>query len=194
MNESTTILHIILFTSTLTNHNCTNTNTIPKSHCATVHKGRYNMPGEAVMKISNLKRHYEMKRRNYEEIFPNSEISTTQLNALKSSHQAASRILVTSMTQWNEIMHDRIDGHNVWRQTERWNIQLCILIYIKMEITFYFSLYFVVFNEKDILFWILQYYCMWPDQPQNMDLWVIEKNLCGPLRFVFEYRWHRLSE
>ena len=51
------------------------------------------------MKISNLKRHYEMKRRNYEEIFPNSEISTTQLNALKSSHQAASRILVTSMTQ-----------------------------------------------------------------------------------------------
>ena len=41
---------------------------------------------------------------------------------------------------------------------------------------------FVVLNEKDILFWILQYYCMWPDWPQYMDLWVIEKNLCGPLR------------
>ena len=100
MNESTTILHIILFTSTLTNHNYTNTNTIPKSHCATVDKGRHNMPGEVVMKISNLKRHYEMKQRNFEETFlQNSEISTTQRNAQKSSHQAASRILVTSMTQ-----------------------------------------------------------------------------------------------
>ena len=54
----------------------------------------------AVMKISNLKWHYEMKHRNFEETFPqNSEISTTQINALKSSYQAASRILVTSMTQ-----------------------------------------------------------------------------------------------
>ena len=76
---------------------------------------------------------------------------------------------------------------------KRGNIQLCILIYVKMEMTFYFSSYFVVLNEKDILFWILQYYCMWPDRPQYMDLWVIEKNLCGPLRFVFEYPCSRLS-
>ena len=31
------------------------------------------------------------------------------------------------------------DGHNVWRQTKRGNIQLCISIYVKMEMTFYFS-------------------------------------------------------
>ena len=137
--------------------------------------GDYNMPGEAVMKISNWKRHYETKRMSFKETFLQiSEISTTQINALKSSYQAASRILVTSMTQWNKIMHDWSDGHNVWRQTKRGNIQLCILIYVKMEITFYFSLYFVVLNEKDILFWILQYYCIWPDRPQYMELWVIE--------------------
>ena len=29
---------------------------------------------------------------------------------------------------------------------------------------------FVVLNEKDILFWILQYYCMGPDRPQYTDL------------------------
>ena len=127
--------------------------------------------------------------------FPqNSEVRTTRINALKSSYQAASRILVTSMTQWNKIMHDWSDGHNVWRQTKRGNIQLCILIYVKMEMTFYFSSYFVVLNEKDILFWILQYYCMWPDRPQYMDLWVIEKNLCGPLRLIFEYPCSRLTD
>ena len=78
----------------------------------------------AVMKISNLKRHYETKHRNFVETFPqNSEARTTKINALKSSYQAASRILVTSMTQqqtateWcaqeailrcrnNKIMHD----------------------------------------------------------------------------------------
>ena len=131
--------------NTFTNHNYTNTNRIPKSHCATVHRVRYNMPGKAVMKISNLKRLYEMKHRNFEETLPqNSEMSTTQINALKSSYQAASRILVTSMSQWNKIMHDWSDGHNVWRQTKRGNIQLCILIYVKMEITFCFSSYFVV--------------------------------------------------
>ena len=54
----------------------------------------------AAMKISNFKRHYETKNRNFEETFPqNSEVRTTKINALKSSYQAASRILVTSMTQ-----------------------------------------------------------------------------------------------
>ena len=121
----------------------------------------------------NLKRHYEKKHRNFEETFPqNSEVRTTKINALKSSYQAASRILVTSVTQWNKIMHD---WSEVWRQTKRGNIQLCILIYVKMEMTFYFSSYFVVLNEKDILFQILQYYCMWPDWPQYMDVWVIDK-------------------
>ena len=33
----------------------------------------------------------------------------------------------------------------------------------------------------------MKYCCMWPNRPQYMDLGVIEKNLCGPLRFVFEY-------
>ena len=153
------------------------------------------MPGEAVMKISSLKWHYEMKHRNFEETFPqNSEVRTTQINALKSSNEAASRILVTSMTHWNK-MCDWSDGHKVGRQTKRGNIQLCILIYVQMEMTFYLvhislvSLVhnFIVLNEKDIFFWILQYHCMWPDWPQYMDLWVIDKNLCGPLRFIFEY-------
>ena len=49
-----------------------------------------------------------------------------------------------------------------------------------------------VAGESDNLFWILQYYCMLPDQLQHIDLWVIEKNLCGPLRFVFEYPCYRL--
>ena len=41
----------------------------------------------AVMKISNLKRHYEMKQRNFEETFPQtSEVRTTKINALKSSY------------------------------------------------------------------------------------------------------------
>ena len=40
------------------------------SHCAPVHKGQYNMPVEAVMKISNLKQDYETKHRNFEETFP----------------------------------------------------------------------------------------------------------------------------
>ena len=40
------------------------------------------------------------KHGNFEETFPqNSEVRTTKLNALKSSYQAASRILVTSLTQ-----------------------------------------------------------------------------------------------
>ena len=52
------------------------------------------------MKISNLKLHYETKHRNFEETFPqNSEVSTTNINALKSSYQAVSKILVTSVTQ-----------------------------------------------------------------------------------------------
>ena len=52
-------------------------------------------------------------------------------------------------------------------------------------------IFVVVLNEKDILFWILQYYCMWPDLPQYMDCWV--NDLCGPLRFVFEYPCCKLS-
>ena len=48
----------------------------------------------------DLKQHYETKHRNFEKTFPqNSEVRTTKINALKSSYQAASRILVTSMTQ-----------------------------------------------------------------------------------------------
>ena len=40
----------------------------------------------AVMKISNLKRHYEAKYRNFEETFPlNSEVRTTKFYTLKSS-------------------------------------------------------------------------------------------------------------
>ena len=54
-------------------------------------------------------------------------------------------------------------------------------------------IFLVVLNENDILFWIFQYYCMWPDRPQYMDLWVTEKNLCGPWRLVFEYPWFRTS-
>ena len=50
------------------------------------------------MKISNLKWHYEMKHRNFEETFPqNSEVRTTKMNVLK-SYQAATRNLI-SMTQ-----------------------------------------------------------------------------------------------
>lgn len=52
------------------------------------------------MKISNLKRHNETKHKNIEKTYPqNSEVRTTKINALNSSYQAASRILVTSMTQ-----------------------------------------------------------------------------------------------
>ena len=40
------------------------------------------------------------------------------------------------------IIHDWSDGNIVWRQTKRGNFQQCILIYVKMEITFYFSSYF----------------------------------------------------
>ena len=54
----------------------------------------------AVMKISNLKQHYDMEHNNSAETFPqNSEVITAKINALKSSYQAACRILVTSMTQ-----------------------------------------------------------------------------------------------
>lgn len=53
-----------------------------------------------MVKISNLKRHYESKHGHFEETFPsNSEVRTTKLNRLKSSYEAASRILITSMTQ-----------------------------------------------------------------------------------------------
>ena len=51
------------------------------------------------------------------------------------------------------------------------------------------KLHFVLFCilllglKKGHFVWILQYYCMWPNRPQYMDLWVIEKYLCGPLRF-----------
>ena len=41
----------------------------------------------AMMKIFNLKWHYETKHRNFEETFPqNSEVRTTKINALKSSY------------------------------------------------------------------------------------------------------------
>lgn len=52
------------------------------------------------MNISNLKRHYETEHTNFEETYPqNSEVRITKINTLKSSYQAASRILVTFMTQ-----------------------------------------------------------------------------------------------
>ena len=58
--------------------------------------------------------------------------------------------------------------------------------------TFYFSLYLCCWFEwKGLLFWILHYYCMWPDRPQHMDPRVNEKKLYGPLRFIFEYPWSR---
>ena len=54
----------------------------------------------AVIRISNLKRHYETRHRNFEETIPqNSEVRITKINALKLSYQVASRILVTSVTQ-----------------------------------------------------------------------------------------------
>lgn len=50
-------------------------------------------------KISNLKRQYETKHRHFEETFPqNSEVRTTKINALISSYQAASRILVITQS------------------------------------------------------------------------------------------------
>ena len=39
----------------------------------------------AVMKMSNLKQHYETTHRNFEETFPqNSKVRTTKMNALQS--------------------------------------------------------------------------------------------------------------
>lgn len=54
----------------------------------------------AATKTDNLKRHYKTKHWNFKEAFPqNSELRKTKINALKLSYQAASRIMVTSMTQ-----------------------------------------------------------------------------------------------
>ena len=142
-------------------------------------------PGEAGMKISSLKRHHETKRRDFEETFPqNSEVRTTKINALKSSYQAASRILVTSLTQQQkatvltESGVDWGDGHNVWRQTKRGNIQLYILIYVKMEMTFYFSSYFCCCSEWKGHF-VLNITVLLP------VAWPTSTH--GPLRFVSEY-------
>ena len=41
-------------------------------------------------------------------------------------------------------------------------------------------IFVVVLNEK--LFGILQYHCRWPDWPQYMDLWVIEKKSLLPFK------------
>ena len=111
----------------------------------------------AVMKISNLKWHHETKHRNFEETFPENVCEWGGFWVSTRSHSCRSK----------KKVHDWSDGHNVWRKIKRGNIQLCILINVKME--------------------LLQYYCMWPDRPQHVDLWVIENNLCGPLRFAFEY-------
>ena len=63
-----------------------------------------------MMKISNLKRHYEMSHRDFEETFTqNSEVRITKINTLKSSYQAASRILVTSMTQQQKEQSAHLD-------------------------------------------------------------------------------------
>jgi len=54
----------------------------------------------ALVKSGNLKRHYETKHSYFEATFPqNSALRTTKINGMKSSYQAASRILVTSMSQ-----------------------------------------------------------------------------------------------
>ena len=54
----------------------------------------------ALVKSGNLKRHYETKHDYFEATFPqNSAVRTTKINGMKSSYQAASRILVTSMSQ-----------------------------------------------------------------------------------------------
>ena len=52
------------------------------------------------MKSGNFKLHNETKHSYFEETYPqNSELRTTKIKELKSSYQATSRIIVTSMTQ-----------------------------------------------------------------------------------------------
>ena len=48
--------------------------------------------------ISNLKRHYETKHRNFEETFPqNSEVRTTKINALKCTHTHTHSIVISNI-------------------------------------------------------------------------------------------------
>lgn len=54
----------------------------------------------ATRKVSNLTQYHETKQNNFKDIFPqNSEVGTTQINAIMSSNEAVSRISVESMTQ-----------------------------------------------------------------------------------------------
>ena len=82
----------------------------------------------AVLKISNLKRHYETRHRKFDTFAQNLEVRTTKINALKSSYQAASRVLVTFMTQQQKATECSL------RNLEN--------VFVKVEITFYFNLYF----------------------------------------------------
>ena len=179
--------YISSFTNTFTIHNYTNTNRIPKSHCTTVHKGHYNMPREAVMKISNL------KHRNFEEIFPqNSEVTTTQINALKSSYQAASRNLITSMTQLNKIMHDWSDTMFEGKQKEEiFNCVIQSMLKLKQHFILEFCcLLFFEWKGHFVLNITVLLHVAWPTSIHGpLSHW---KKMCGPLRFVFEYPWYRV--
>ena len=56
-------------------------------------------------------------------------------------------------------------------EAKRGNIQLCILIYVKMERTFYFNLYFVVLNEKTFCF---EYYSIIACGLTDLNTWTFE--------------------
>ena len=95
---------------------------------------------------------FEMKHRKFEETFPqNSEVRTTKMNALKSSYQAATVFL-----------------SHLWHNNKKCSLRNVFLLV---------PIFVVVLNEMDIQFiyifiYFIQYYCMWPDRLQYMDLWV----------------------
>ena len=139
----------------------------------------------AVMKISNLKR-YETKHGNFEETFPqNSEVRTTTINALKWSYfnrvtQCSLRVVwilgkhkkpFSDAEIIKECMTEVMDTMFEGKQKEE-IFDYVFLFMSKWKWHFILVCIFVVLNEKDILFWMLQYYCMWPDRPQHMDLFV----------------------
>lgn len=54
----------------------------------------------AMIKVSNLKRHYETKHKMFKDIFPEkSEEGTTKINAVKSSYKAASGFVKSMIRQ-----------------------------------------------------------------------------------------------
>jgi len=55
---------------------------------------------EAIIKSSNLKRHYETKHAHFEQIYPqNIELRTTKIKQLNSSYEATSSVIVRLATQ-----------------------------------------------------------------------------------------------